>query len=116
MGAVFAALDGDELTMVGAALTVKQAAQLPEPASGLVTVMLPAPGSADGDTSTMRSSSPLDLNVVEVAWTLVLLNETVAPFWKCEPVIVTALPAAPGLRLGRVSNPCSTSRKPCTAA
>src|SRR5437764_426319 len=48
-GMVFGAVLGLELRTVGFALIVKHPAQLPEPKSGFVTVMFPAPVVADGE-------------------------------------------------------------------
>ncbi|TMH55079.1 MAG: hypothetical protein E6H53_17625 [Betaproteobacteria bacterium] len=65
MGLVLAAELGVELTIEGLGLTVKHAAQLPDPRSGLVTVMLPAPVVALEETLITTSISPLEMKFVD---------------------------------------------------
>jgi hypothetical protein len=94
-GALFATELGAELRIVGFALIVKHAAQLPDPPSGLWTVMFPAPTVAPDVTLITMSISPLNTNVVDATETPEFEKDTVAPFWKFAPVIATGLFVAP---------------------
>jgi hypothetical protein len=86
---------GVVVTIVGFELIVKHARQLPEPPSGFAMVMFPAPVVALPETSMTTSISPSSTNDVDSFVIPMLLNVTVAPDWKLEPVITTVIPTAP---------------------
>ena len=68
---------------------MKQPPHEPLPASGLVTVTLPAPVAAPEDTVTLAVSEVAETNVVEFTVIPVPENAALAPLTNPVPVIVT---------------------------